>query len=262
MKKVISLLTVTVRSTIYKIILILIGMSGLQLGMFYHAYQKFDFSENNFSENYVITGKEMLGQAYGVSWTLESLVEESNISIVFLSAFALIGLVLFWAEGERKGSNTFYFYDRLVVSKKQRISSLTLYNMACVIMLVFAEVLTVMGLGAIFKYLIPAEYESVQMYFMAFYKSEFLHCLLPLADVFKWIRNILIFTAAALEIAVCACKKRRTWSVFMIVAMIIFGFVQEIGTFGAMDIIMILTAGVCIGIDVYQVWFGGQADDI
>ena len=100
------------------------------------------------------------------------------------------------------------------------------------------------------------------MYFMAFYKSEFLHCLLPMADVFKWIRNTLIFTAAALEIAVCACKKRRTWSVFMIAVMIIFGFVQEIGTFGAMDIIMILTAGVCIGIDVYQVWFGGMADDI
>ena len=263
MKKVVSLLTITVRSTIYKIILILIGMSALQLGIFCHTYLKYDYSKPVLTnpENEIL-GNELLGQAFGVSWTLESLVEESHISIVFLAAFALISLVLFWAESERKGTNIFCFYNRLIVTKKQRMVSLTLYNLVCIMLLICAEVLTVLGMGEIFKYLVPAEYESVQMYFMAFYKSEFLHCLLPLADIFKWIRNFFIFTAVAFEIAVCACRKRKSWSVFLIIVMVIFGFVQKIGTFGAMDIIMILTAGVCIAIDVYQLWLGGQEDDI
>jgi len=264
MKKVLSLLTVTVRSSVYKIILILFGMSAVQFGMFYRTYLKYDFSEQTLweQENGIVAGNEQLGQAFGVSWTLESLVEESKVSIIFLAAFAIVCLVLFWAEGERKGTNTRYFYERLTVSKKQRVASLTIYNLLCFLVLIFAEVLTVLGMGQIFVYLVPAEYESVQMYFMAFYKSDFLHCLFPMADIFKWIRNIIIFTACALEIASYGCQKRRNWSIFLTIVLIAFGFVQKIGTFGAMDIIMILTACVCIAIDIYLVWYGGAENDI
>ena len=217
MKKIISIMSVTVRSSIYKVLLILLGMSFLQLGMFYRTYQK----------------------SFDVSWTLESLVEKSKVSIVFMAAFALICLVLFWAEGERKGTHTSYFYDRLTVSNRERIASLTLYNMTCILLLIFAEVLTVLGMGSIFAYLVPSEYESVQMYFMAFYKSKFLHCLFPMADIYKWFRNIFLFAACALEIGTCACRNRKSWSLFLIIALTVFGFVQEIGTYGARDIIMI-----------------------
>ena len=265
MKKIMSLLAVTVRSTIYKMMLILLAMSVVQLGMFWRTYLKYDYSEQTLSNSGVmleIPGEELLGQAFGVSWTLESLVEKSKVAVVFLAAFALICLVLYWAESERKGTNTFYFYDRLSITKKQRIISLSIYNLASILLLIFAEVLTVLGMGKIFEYLVPAEYESVQMYFMALYKSEFLHCLLPMADIFKWIRNIILFAACALEIASSACQRRKTWGVFLIIILIIFGFMQKIGTFGAVDIIMILTAGVCIAVDVYKIWFGGQGDDI
>lgn len=260
MKKVSSLLTVTVRSTIYKIILILIAACAAELGLFYYTYLKYDFSEGYLQDPNL--GWELPGQAFGVSWTLESLVKKSNVVIVFLLAFVLICLVLYWAESERKGTNTFYFYNRLTVETKQRIFSLTVYNLFCIGLLVLAQVLTVLGMGHIFVHMAPAEYESVQMYFMAFYKSEFLHCLLPMADIFKWIRNLLIFTAGALEIAAGACRKGRTWSVFLILLMIVFGFVQKTGTFGAMDTIMILASGICIGVNIYKIWLGGQEDDI
>jgi hypothetical protein len=260
MNKLISLLTVTVRSSFYKICLILLAMSTLQLGMFWRTYLAYDYSQTN-SAN-VIVGEELPGQAYGVEWTLESLVEKSKVSIVFMVAFALICLVLYWAEGERKGTHISYFYDRLTVSNKERIVGFTLYNMVCILLLVFAEVLTVLGMGMIFVYLVPAEYESVQMYFMAFYKSEFLHCLFPMADIFKWIRNIFLFASCALEIGACSCRKRKSWSLFLIIVLTVLGFVQEIGTFGAMDAIMIIMAGIYIVINVCQVWYGGAEDDI
>ena len=44
MKKVVSIMSVTVRSSIYKVLLILLGMSFLQLGMFYRTYLKYDYS--------------------------------------------------------------------------------------------------------------------------------------------------------------------------------------------------------------------------
>ena len=262
MKKVVSIMSVTVRSSIYKVLLILLGMSFLQLGMFYRTYLKYDYSAQSLSEFNEVPGYEQLGQAFGVSWTLESLVERSKVSIVFMAAFALICLVLFWAEGERKGTHTSYFYDRLTVSNRERIASLTLYNMTCILLLIFTEVLTVLGMGSIFAYLVPSEYESVQMYFMAFYKSKFLHCLFPMADIYKWFRNIFLFAACALEIGTCACRNRKSWSLFLIIALSVFGFVQEIGNYGAMDIIMIIVAGIYIAVNVSQIWYGGAEDDI
>ncbi len=262
MKKIVSIMSVTVRSSIYKILLILLGMSVLQLGMFYRTYLKYDYTAQCLSEFNEVPGYEQLGQAFGVSWTLESLIEQSKVSIVFVAAFALICLVLYWAEGERKGTHTSYFYDRLTVSNKERIVSLTLYNVSSILLLIFVEVLTVLGMGMIFVHLVPSEYESVQMYFMAFYKSKFLHCLFPMADIYKWFRNILLFAACALEVGVCACRNSKSWSLFLIIALTIFGFEQEIGTFGAMDIILILVAGVYIVVNAWQIWYGGAEDDI
>ena len=258
MKKIVSIMSVTVRSSIYKVLLILLGMSFLQLGMFYRTYIKYDYSLQSLSASNEVPRHEQLGQAFGVSWTLESLVEKSKISMVFMVAFALICLVLYWAEGERKGTHTSYFYDRSTVSNKKRSIGLTLYNMICILLLVFAEVLTVLGMGMIFVYLVPEEYESVQMYFMAFYKSEFLHCLFPMADIFKWIRNIIVFLACALEIGVGACRNNKSWRLFLIVALTVFSFVQEIGTYGAMDAIMIIVAGIYIVTNICQIWYWGD----
>ena len=254
-----SLLTVAVRSSFYKIAFVLLVMSAVQLGMFYRAYLEFDYSQEYSAD--VVVGEEMPGQAYGVEWTLESLVEKSSVSLVFLAAFGLIGLILYWAESERKGSNTFYFYNRLTLSKQKRIGSLAVYNGICLIVLLFAELLTALGMGMIFSHLAPEEYQSLQMYFMAFYKSEFLHCLFPMAEIYKWIRNILLFSAVALDIAVCACSRRKSWSVFLLILLVMFGFVQKIGTYGAMDLLMITTAVVCIAVDAHQVWRKGAEDD-
>ena len=48
----------------------------------------------------------------------------------------------------------------------------------------------------------------------------------------------------------------------MIIALTVFGFVQEIGTYGAMDIIMIIVAGIYIAVNVSRIWYGGAEDDI
>jgi len=258
MKKEISVMSIAVRSSSYKILLILLGMATVQLGLFYDTYLKYDYSEERLvaSESSTVWGK-----GYGVTWTLESLVEESHVHMVFLAAFAMICLVLAWAQSERKGVHTYYFYERLQVGTKSRFVGWSLYNFACMILLLFAELLVVLGMGSIFIYMVPEEYESAQMFFMAFYKSRFLHNIFPMAEIYRWFRNVLLFGACSMEIAAFACMKRKPWEMFMLILLILFGFVQDIGTFGGMDIVLILVSLICIGVTGYKVFIDGGAEE-
>lgn len=236
MKKVVSMLSIVVRSSLYKIWWILAGMILVQLGVFYQTYQR--YAKHSQWEEEVT-----LGTPYGVTWTLESLVEESYVEVFFLIAFVLICVVLTWSQGERRGVQSYYFYERMSVSQKQRFFVWTGYNISIFLLFAFAELLAVLGMGDIFTYLVPQEYESVQMYFMAFYKSPFLHGVFPMGDILRWIRNILMVTACGMEIAGYACRKRKPWALFILIVLILFGFSQRLGDAG-MDYLLIV-ASVC-----------------
>ena len=254
MRRNLMMLSVAVRSSLYKIIIILGIMAALQMGCFYHTYEKYAYPpEGSWEAQQIQTENITLGQIYGVTWTLESLIEKSKLELVFLGAFVLICLVLAWSQGERKQVKTYYFYERLPQSHEKRFAVWTIYNVCCMIILVFVQVLTVLGMGWMFKSLVPSEYESVQMFFMSFYKSEFLHCIMPLGDVIKVVRNIMMYLACSMEIAGYACMKRKPWTLFLLVALMVFGFSQEIGVFGMMDTVMILAAGISIGVNICRI---------
>ena len=138
-----------------------------------------------------------------------------------------------------------------------------LYNFGCMVLLTGAAVVSAIGMGCIFSYLAPEAYQSVQMYFMAFYKSRFLHNVFPMGEIYRWIRNALLFGACSVEIAGYACLRRKPWEMLLLILLILFGFVQDMGTFGGMDIIMILVSLVCIGVTLFKVFGdGGEVDDI
>ena len=88
---------------------------------------------------------------------------------------------------------------------------------------------------------------------MAFYKSEFLHCLLPLGDVIKSVRNVMMYLACSMEIAGYASMKRKPWGLFLLVALMVFGFSQKIGAFGMMDTVMMIAAGISIGLNICRI---------
>jgi len=258
MKKKISVMSIAVRSSIYKVLLILFGMIALQLGLFYYTYLRYDYMDNEMISSEPF---QVLGRGYGVTWTLESLVEESYVKWVFMTAFILICMVLAWSEGERKGSHTYYFYKRIQVSMQERFVGWSLYNFGCMILLLLGMVISAVGMGCIFSCLAPEGYQSVQMYFMAFYKSRFLHNVFPMGEIFRWIRNALLFGACSMEIAGYACLRRKPWEMLVLILLILFGFVQDMGTFGGMDIIMILVSMVCIGVTIIKVFLDGGVDD-
>ncbi len=121
MRKTVTVLSVAVRSSLYKILLILVLMAALQIELFYYTYDKYAFPPaGTWKDVFLQEENYILGQFYGITWTLESLVERSNVEAVFLGAFVLISLVLAWSQSERKGVNSYYFYERLTVSHQKR----------------------------------------------------------------------------------------------------------------------------------------------
>lgn len=80
--------------------------------------------------------------------------------------------------------------------------------------------------------------------FLAFYRSKFLHCLLPLAETGKWVRNILCILALGMGAAQEREKKRQLGQIcqFIVTAS---WFVTPIGLV-YMDVICDIVYGVTI----------------
>ena len=74
------------------------------------------------------------------------------------------------------------------------------------------------------------EYASVQTTVLAFYRNDFLHNLMPLADVFRWIRNFLLVLLLGTATAEVPLRQRKgkfaMESVFAVVFAVI-GFIYS-----------------------------------
>ena len=69
-------------------------------------------------------------------------------------------------------------------------------------MLVFAlQVLAAVTICRLYEAKLPLELVSPQYLFLTFYRNEFLHCILPMADVGKWMCNFLLLLALAMDAA-------------------------------------------------------------
>ena len=101
-----------------------------------------------------------------------------------------------------------------------------------------------MGIWFCYRYSLqkPRESLSPQLVFLAFYRCEFLHCLLPMAEVLKWIRNILLILTLSMTAATdTSVIPRRNMIIVraVIYIMTFFWFITPVG-------INIADIGLCI----------------
>lgn len=245
MKKNLSMLSIVVRSSIYKIMGILLGMGVLQTVLFYQAFRSLH--------------TEPIGSSWYSLELFEEVLQDAQVHYIFLAAFILICVTLIWAESERRGSKTFYLYDRLAVDFKSRFLSWSIYNVLCLLMLFAVQVLLVFGLGVIYQLLADPDFVLRPMYFSAFYKSRFLHCLLPMEEWLKWVRNVLMILAVGMEIADCSCRGRKLYSAAMLICYLAVGFVQDIASYWQ-DWLCILVCGVVFAANGYKLYLQSEED--
>lgn len=177
MKKHISVFQLMVRSNFYRVLSALAVMAVLQTGLFWFA-----LNHGNSAEGF----------------SLEYVLKKSLIEIVFFGAFIAMDLLLRVGSGYEMEGKHNYTMMRLSVTKKAVYYWHVASNVFYYLLFLAVQSLLIVMFGIIYTKLAPTEYVTGQTLFLACYRYDLLHSLLPLGDFPYLIRNLLVVGAASL----------------------------------------------------------------
>ena len=193
MKRYTSVFMLLARSTVYKLLAILLGTAAAHTAAFY----------------LLKPGR-----------TLEGTFDHIVMQVIFGAGLVLLTLLLVSTLSE-SGGKLDYTLRRLRVGHRTLFVSQCVYNVACCLIFWAAEVLTIFALCRVWE--AGQEEISHQLVYLAFYRSEFLHSLLPLDDVTRYVRNLLLFGGLGVAGACAPVIQRRGKSnlAFLVIALTI-----------------------------------------
>ncbi len=224
-KPILSLWALLARCSIYKVLAVLVVMALAEVLLFYRCLRT------------------------GAGYTLKSAVENSHLSVVFVTALWLVCFVLAWTQGRLDAKSSAAML-RLRLSGSRIFMIKTAYNMVCIIMLFTAQIWLAIWLVGGYGREMGEIYASPQRLFLAFYRINFLHCLLPMAEIGKWVRNLLLLLAFGTEAA--RNKKKNYIALFALLSLTANWFVSSMRV-NMIDLICCLTYIVVIAANIWQV---------
>ena len=195
MRKHISVLMLMARCTILRAAGLLVLMGAVQCLTFYLALTRGP-TPQGFS-------LEMVVQASGMRW-------------IFAAALGLFTLLLCATGFETRGRQG-YTLMRLSVSQRWVFTWQSVYNTACYGILWLGQAVIAAGLCALYVRLAPAEYVSGQTAVLAFYRSDFLHALLPFEEAGIWVRNFALCIGLGVCAARCPVSRRQGGRFFEVI---------------------------------------------
>lgn len=224
MKKHLSVIGLFCRSTIYR----LLGVSVLAIAAEIILF--------------------VLAMKNNPDYGIEMLISTAYIPVVFLLWFMLFTVVLVLPGCDFKSCSA-YTFRRLRISEKAVFVCQSIYNAVCYLMLLCIQIVAAYGLCMIYTHFAPAELLSGHTVFLAFYRSDFLHSILPLQEGVRWG----LMAIAVLSMGICSADfpymNRRGSFGFVTVAnaVIVAGFfVKELGYFALLSFATFLTSGVAL----------------
>lgn len=219
MKKHLSVFGLFARSSFFKVLLILLAMCAVEITFFHFELQ-------DALEAYAAVGSGMP--------SLERMFMRAATNVYFKVALVLISIAV-CLPGCKFKSNTSYTLRRLSISESAAFFHQAAYNALIYIMLIAVHLVTVFGLSQYYLSAAPEECISNQTMFLAFYRNDFLHSLLPLEDIGLWIRNGLLVVSFGLATADYPYRQRRhkfSSTALALVVYTICRFDQSIGQLG------------------------------
>jgi hypothetical protein len=245
MKPHLSVLMLVARSTIYKIVGLLL-LLALVDGVLFH----FALGPNQIGTDRVFT-------------SLEYAFARSRISVAFGVSF-LVMTVLLERTGYASGGKPGYTLRRLSISERSVFVWQALYNTSCYVMLWAAQLFTALALCRLYLLRADPALTSGQTVFLAFYRNAFLHNLLPLGEVSRWVSNIAVIIGFGVTSASIPFGRRRGKAGASEIVRAMFALVffnRELGIYGY-DIFLSLFGLTMTGVAIYRVWRGDtEADD-
>jgi len=140
-------------------------------------------------------GKELL---------VETMIDEAAFAFVFALFFALMVKWLCQAcTGKGKPAYTIH---RLSVSPKVIFLWQSLCNVLFLLLFWAVEIFVMLFISAHFVSTAGEDYATSQSLMLAFYRCDFLHSLLPMEEISRWIKNFAIIIGMAI---ICANSSRK-----------------------------------------------------
>jgi len=241
MKQHVSLLMIAARSTIYKIAGLLLLMTVVQAALFWRLLRR-----------------ATVGELY----PLENLIRASGVSLVCAAAFLLLCVILSKVGSEFSGSRARYTILRLSVREGMTVLLWAVYNMICFFIFWAVQLAVALLLCLLYTRIMDPMYINDQTVFTAFYRSGFLHSLLPLDETTRYIRNIALILALGLAAAFTPHRQRRGQKGF---AFVFFSFCTVAafaqGTGNLLSDMMIILAALLIAAYYLHEVFRGEVYD-
>lgn len=227
MKRYLSVFEMITRSSIYKVLLILIGMVAAELTMF------------------CVTMQNPSGL------NIEEYIDQSQYSLIFKIAYLLITVVIV-LPGMNMGSVQSYTLQRLRIKEKRIFWLQFLYNLFAYVLLCGVQLIVILLSSVIYQNNLPeAATWSNQTLFLAFYRNNFMHSILPLEDVFGWLALAFLIVGTAMATADFTRQQRRNKLSFgfaVVLGAVLTAFPREFGYKGT----VLIFATVCIVL--YSLW--------
>ncbi|MBE5948926.1 MAG: hypothetical protein E7261_07855 [Lachnospiraceae bacterium] len=230
MKKYLSVFGLYARSSIYRALGVLLAMGVAEFGLFYYALDR---------ALLVFEAGVGDGMAH-----FEELVTGSKIPWCFTVAFILITIFL-CLPGTEFQSKTGYTLRRLSISERSVLLVQWMYNMAVYIILLAVQLFFCFALSHIYISQVSAEFIGNQTVFLTFYRSEFMHALLPLSEAGMWFRNAFLVIGLGFAAAEFSYNQRMKGYGIAIIVLGIFAIVSfrtEMGSIGGFFFTIIVVA--------------------
>lgn len=177
---------------IYKILGLLFVMAVAEGTLFYFALNRTLVTEN------AGLGSTGLEQLFTRSWA-------ALVCVVFFT----VAIFLLILTGYEHGSKQGYTLRRLSVSERSVFLWQAVYNTFCCFLFWAVLLGIALALCKLYVAKVGLEYVSGQTIFLAFYRNNFLHSLLPLEETSRYIRNVVLILGLGISSACFPFKQRR-----------------------------------------------------
>lgn len=231
-KKHLSVLMLYIRSSITPLLCTVILVAGIQTGLFLWELQR--------------------GAA-----ALETAMQPDYFKGAFIGGIIFLVAFLYRMNGGG------YTLRRLRISERTVFLWHVLSCFLCLMILWMAEIVVLTALCRYFLTQKVASGLSNQALFLAFYRNPFLHSVLPLESVSRWIYLFFAFTSLAFVTAGAVVRKRYGRNIrnnaplsLTVVAML-FYFVRPLGSL-ASDVMLCLFHLAVILYSLWDVWFNAE----
>lgn len=180
------------RSSVYRLLLVFLLMGAVQGGSFY----------------LVVKNQLVMGTP-----SLEVAVDDAKLSLIF-GIGAILAFILLAAVGCEFGNKQGYTLKRLPLTEKSVFLCQSGYNSLAFFLLWAVELLITYILCQLYTSMADGAYLSNQTIMLAYYRSDLLHTLLPLADITLWIRNVTLVLSLGITTAAVPLYQRRGTGIY------------------------------------------------